>query len=255
MFIRSLFITCSQALVLTVLMLSILSISLAQVRTSSSYRLESDSINFGGGLSSSTSYSLESTAGEIATGPSDSASYKLRAGYQQMQEVFLSMTDAAAVVMAPAIGGLTGGVANGSTSVSVLTDSPAGYQLSIKAGSAPAMQKSPDTIADYVSLASPEADLNFSTSATDAHFGFSPEGGDIILRFKDNGAACGVGALDTTLSCWDGLSTSNMIIAQGGPNQPTGATTTINFRVGVGSSAPVIAGSYIATTTLTAIPL
>lgn len=252
---RSFYTTCSQALVLTVLILSILSITFAQVRTSSSYRLESDSINFGGGLASSTSYSLESTAGEIATGPSDSTSYKLRAGYQQMQEVFLSMTDASAVVMTPAIGGLTGGTANGSTSVSILTDSPSGYQLSIKAGSAPAMQKAPDTIADYVASSSPNADFNFITLASNAHFGFSPEGSDIVIRFKDNGSACGVGTSDTSLSCWDGLSTTNKLIAQGGPNQPSGATTTINFRVGVGSSASVTSGDYVATTTLTAIPL
>jgi hypothetical protein len=253
--------TCSfyktflQAVVLTILILSIISVSFAQVRTSSSYRLESDSVNFAGGLSSSTNFSLESTAGEVATGPSDSATYQLRAGYQQMQEVFLSMTDALALSMAPAIGGLTGGVSNGSTSVSVLTDSPAGYQLSIQASAAPAMRKGTDTIADYVALAAPAADFTFTTAATNAHFGFSPQGSDVVLAFRDNGAACGVGALDTALACWRGLATSNILIAQGGPNQPTGATTTINFRVGVGASAPVIAGQYIATTTLTALPL
>jgi hypothetical protein len=253
--------TCSfyktflQAIVLTILILSIISVSFAQVRTSSSYRLESDSINFGGGLSSSTNFSLESTAGEISTGPSGSATYQLRAGYQQMQEVFLSMTDAASVIMSPAIGGLTGGISNGSTSVSVLTDNPAGYQLSIQAESAPAMRKGVDTIDDYVAVAAPAADLAFSTTANDAHFGFSPEGSDIVLRFKDNGSVCGVGALDTILSCWEGLSVTNKLIAEGGPNQPTGATTTINFKVEVGASAPVIAGDYVATTTLTAIPL
>lgn len=255
MITRSFYKTFLEAIVLTALIVSIVSVSVAQVRTSSSYRLESDSVNFGGGLASSTNFSLESTAGEIATGPSDSTTYRLRAGYQQMQEVFLSMTDAAAVIMSPAIGGLTGGTANGSTSVSVLTDSPAGYQLSIQAEAAPALRKGVDTIADYVALAAPAADINFNTAATNAHFGFSPEGSDVVLQFRDNTTACGVGVLSTTLTCWEGLSTTNKLIAQGGPNQPGGATTTINFRVGIGSSAPVIAGSYVATTTLTALPL
>jgi hypothetical protein len=252
---RSFLTIFTQAFVLTALLLSILAVSAAQVRTSSSYRLESDSINFGGGQSSSTNYELESTAGEIATGPSDSPTYKLKAGYQQMQEVFISLTDATDVVMAPTIGGLTGGVSNGSTSVSVLTDSPSGYQLSIKAESAPAMVKGVDSITDYVPVASPAADYNFTTGSNDVHFGFSPEGADIVTYFRNSGTTCGTGAVDDTLSCWVGLSTSEIIIAQGSANQPTGATTTLNFRVGIGGGVPVLAGDYIATTTLTAIPL
>lgn len=244
-----------QTTILTVLVLSTLAISGAQVRTSPSYQLQSDSVNFGGGLGTSTSYTLESTGGEVATGPSDSTTYSLRAGYQQMQEVFLSLSGGSDVVMAPAIGGLTGGVSNGSTSVSVLTDSPSGYALTIQAESSPAMQDGVNTIADYVAVASPAADFLFNTSSTNAHFGFSPAGPDIILRYTNDGGACGVGAFKTSLVCWDGLATTDTLIAQGLANQPSGATTTINFRVGVGSSAGVIAGTYIATTTITAIPL
>lgn len=240
---------------LTLLIVSSLTVSLAQVRTSPSYQLQSDSINFGGGLATSSAYNLESTAGEIATGESTSTTYSLRAGYQQMQEVFLSMTTAPNVIMSPALGGLTGGTANGSTSVVVLTDSPSGYQLTIAAESAPALQKGIDIIADYVPDASPNADYSFVTTGSDAHFGFSPEGPDVATQFRDNGALCGVGSLDTTLACWDGLSTTDTLIALGSGNQPLGATTTVNFRVGIGSAAGVLAGTYVATTTLTAIPL
>jgi hypothetical protein len=247
--------TIAQASILTAVAVGILAITQAQVRTSPSYQLQSDSINFGGGLSSSTNYSLESTAGEVATGDGGSATYRLRAGYQQMQEVYLSMTEAADVVMSPSLGGLTGGTSNGSTSVLVLTDSPSGYQLTILAESSPAMRKGFDTIADYVASSSPAADFAFTATATQAHFGFSPQGSDIVSFFKDNGTSCGVGSLDTALSCWKGLTTSEVVIAQGDNNQPSGATTTINFRVGIGANAGVIAGSYIATTTLTAIPL
>lgn len=252
---RSFYTLFIETVLLTILCISVLSVSVAQVRTSPTYQLQSDSINFGGGLSTSTNYSLESTAGEVASGDSDSSSYRLRAGYQQMQEVFLSITDASDVTLLPAIGGLTGGTSNGSTSVVVLTDSPSGYELTISAESSPAMQNDSYSIADYVSTVDPAADFSFVTTASDAQFGFSPEGDDIVVAFKDNGGTCGVGGLDTILSCWQGLSTSEIVIAQGASNQPSGATTTLNFRVGVGSSAGVILGTYIATTTLTAIPL
>jgi hypothetical protein len=45
-------------------------------------------------------------------------------------------------------------------------------------------------------------------------------------------------------------------VAQGsGSNHPSGATTTLNFRVGVGSGSGALDGLYTATTTLTALPL
>ncbi len=225
---------------------------------SSSYQIQSDSVNFGGGLSSSTNYSLESTAGEIATGPSNSATFSLRAGYQQMQEVYISLTGASAVVMSPSIPGVSGGTANGSTTVTVTTDSPSGYQLTISAESSPAMQKGGDTILDYTPSAPSEPDFSFTTTSVDAHFGYSPEGVDIVQRFLDNGTdTCNTGASEeTSLSCWDGLSTSNVTIASDtNANHPNGATTTINFRVGIGGSVVQAPGTYIATTTLTALSL
>jgi hypothetical protein len=255
MFFRSFTFAGINALALTSLIFLFLNVVGAEVRSSPSYQLQSDSINFAGGLSSSSNYLLESTAGEVATGDSESTSYKLRAGYQQMQEVFISMTAPDPVVMTPNILGITGGTANGSTSVSVLTDSSGGYELTISAESAPAMQKGGDTIADYVPVANPDPDFSFLTSPTTAHFGFSPEGPDIDNRFRDDGLLCNASTGDTALACWDGLGTSNKVIARGAANQPNGATTTLNFRLVVGGSIVVPAGDYFATTTLTALPL
>ncbi len=247
--------TFFRSLFLTLLVLSLVSLSSAQVRTSTNYQLQSDSINFGGGLSSSTNYVSESTFGEVGTGRSSSATYRLRAGYQQMHEAYLAITGASNVALSPSIGGLSGGIANGSTSVNILTDSPSGYQLSIEASNAPAMQKGADVIDDYVSIADPNPDFSFVTGASDAHLGFSPEGPDIVSLFRDNGSSCGVSTSDASLSCWLGLSTTTRVIASGATNHPTGATTTVNFRVGIGGSAGVPAGTYVATTTLTAITL
>jgi hypothetical protein len=151
----------------------------AQVRQSTNYRLESDSVNFGGGFSTSTSYTLESTAGEVATGESTSTSYALKAGYQQMHEVYLAMTGATAVSMTPSIPGVSGGTANGSTTVTVTTDSASGYTLTIKASQSPAMTKDADSIADYVPVGA-APDYLFITDPPDAHLGYSPEGVDIV---------------------------------------------------------------------------
>lgn len=234
---------------------ALLNVSFAQVRSSGNYTIQSDSINVGGGLSSSTNYTQESTVGEVATGPSDSATYSLRAGYQQMQEVFLSLTAAGDVIMSPDLAGITGGTSNGSTTFTVVTDSPSGYQLLIEAENEAAMQRvGGGSIDDYNAGVDP--DFSFLTGSSDAHLGFTPEGADIAPAFRDDGGACGVGSLDTPLACWDGLSTTTQAIAVGaGANHPVGATTTVHFRVGIGSGAGVIAGVYIATTTVTALPL
>lgn len=242
--------------VLTIAVLLFLQSASAQVRTSTNYQLQSDSINFGGGFSSSTNYVQESTFGEVGTGESSSSNYQLKAGYQQMVTAYISISDVADVVMSPNIPGLGGGSANGSTSVVVITDNPGGYSLTIETENDPAMQKGADTIADYVpSGAVP--DFSFDTGVSDAHFGFTPEGDDIVQRYlNDAGDVCGAGATDDPLACWDGLSTAaEQIASDTNANQPDGATTTIYFRVGVGSGVAIPPGDYIATTTLTAITL
>jgi hypothetical protein len=230
-------------------------LGLAQVATSTNYQLQSDSTNFGGGLSTSTNYLQESTFGEVATGVGTSTNYNLYGGYQQMQEVYLSMSAPANVDMSPDISGLTGGTSNGSTTVTVTTDGPAGYSLNLESQNDPAMQNGIYTIDDYNEGV--DTDYSFVVTPGVASFGFSPAGVDITQAFLNNGSSlCGVGALDDPLACWAGLSTLGTTIAEaGGSNHPAGATTTIYFRVGIGNGAGIISGIYTATTTLTALPL
>jgi hypothetical protein len=230
-------------------------LGLAQVATSTNYQLQSDSVNFGGGLSTSTNYIQESTFGELATGNGTSTNYNLYGGYQQMQEVYLSMSSPSNVDLLPNLAGLTGGTSNGSTTVTVTTDGPAGYSLSLESQTDPAMQNGIYSIDDYDEGI--DADYSFAVTGGVAHFGFSPSGVDIPQAFKNNGSSlCGVGSLDDSLACWAGLTTLGTTIAQAnGSNHPDGATTTIYFRVGIGSGAGVETGIYTATTTLTALPL
>lgn len=251
---REFFFTTITSVLLTVSLFLGLPHVMAQVMGSTNYRIQSDSVNLGGGLGTSTSYRLESTAGEVGTGELTGTTYSLKAGYQQMQEVYIALTAASSVLLSPSIPGISGGISNGSTTVTVTTDSPSGYTLTILASQNPAMQKGADTIANYTPAGAP--DYTFVTNPADAHLGYSPSGVDIVARFKDNGVSCNTGSGDTLLACWDGLSTSPVTVAQRtSPNQPLGSTTTVFFRVGVGGSVFKASGTYTATTTLTALPL
>ncbi len=227
----------------------------AQVMQSATYRIQSDSINVGGLYSSSANYKLEDTTGEIATGYATSTNFGLSAGYQSMQETYLALSVADNVTLSPSLGGISGGESTASTTLTTITDSPAGYQMTITASSSPAMQSGANTIFDFVPSGS-NPDYVFSTASTLAHLAFSPEGTDIATRFKDNGVSCNTGSGDTTLACWDGLSTSPTIIAlRTSANHPNGIATRIRFKVGIGSSVSQLEGLYTATTTVTVISL
>ncbi len=65
----------------------------AYVAAGTNYRLQFDSINFGGGLSEGTNYAQENTFGEVGTGDLSGTSYNAKVGYQQ--------SSAAAVVVPP----------------------------------------------------------------------------------------------------------------------------------------------------------
>lgn len=252
---RDTIVTTLCAFIFTPVVLLCISISTAQTMQSSSYRIESDSINFGGGLSSSTNYTLESSAGEIATGESGSTNFNIKAGYQQMTTSYIALSSPSPVIMTPSLSGITGGESNGSTTVTVTTDNSAGYSLTISASQSPALRSGGNTIADYSPAGVP--DFIFTTLPADAHFGYSPSGTDVPARFLDDGAStCGIGSFETGLACWDGLDTVEESIAhRASANTPAGSTTTVYFRVGIGSGTVVTAGTYTATTTLTALAL
>lgn len=226
----------------------------AQPMSSGTYKIQSDSINFGGTRSTSTTYRIEDTAGEIATGDSQSASYKMHAGYQQMGEVYLSVVPPTSLVM-PTLGGLTGGQVSSSTSFTVTTDDMAGYYATLQASSSPAMVSGVESIPDY-SPAGASPDFTWSVSSSGAAFGYTVSGSDIASSFKDNGLVCGIGSGDTVDTCWRGLAASSVTINnRTSANHPTGTVTTIKFRTELGSSHLQPSGTYTATSTLTVIPM
>ena len=223
--------------------------------SSSNYSIERDSINFGGGLSDSPNYIQESTFGEIATGPSESLSYKLLAGYQQMDDVFLSLSSSGNVTLLPAIDGIVGGTADGSSTVTVTTDNSAGYALYIRASSSPALVSGSNSFTDYTPTGA-DPDFVFSIAISSSAFAFTPEGSDIVAKYRDDSSVCNAGVNVTAERCWLGLTTGNELISQSfSPNYPAGAITTLRFRAESGSSNTQPAGTYIATTTVRAIAL
>ena len=248
-FLRSLFSTIFTLLVAIGLVHSLA----AQVMSSGSYQIESDSINVGGGYSSSTNYQSESTVGEMATGESSSDSFALQAGFQQMQGSYISLTGVASVELSPSIGGVVGGVANASNTLTVVTDNAAGYSLTFESQSAPTLQSGADSIADYTPIAA--ADISFIFGSDDAVFGISPTGVDVLPKFLDDSSLCGSGT-SKPATCWIGSSTTAQeLVRATNSNQPTGATTTIYYRVGIGGGVNQTPGSYTGTTTITALPL
>lgn len=242
---------------LIVLALGVPLLAFAQVRSSSNYQILFDSMNSGGGLGTSSNYLVESTLGEQASGDSTSTLYTVRGGYQQASESIgggsISISAGSDVALS-SISGLAGGESKATTSWTVTTDNASGYILHIEATSTPALRGTGGaSFADYTPTGA-APDFVFTVGASEAEFGFSPEGSHIVQRFKDNGSACDTGSSDATDRCYDALSTTPTTIASSGsPNNPTGTPTTVRFAAGVGASKIQDSGAYVATIVVTAI--
>lgn len=227
----------------------------AYVASSTNYRLQEDSVNMGGGLSTSTSYRTESTLGEPGAGTSSSATYRIKAGYQQMQETYLALTVPGNLSLSPDIPTTGGGSANASGAWTVLTDNAAGYTMTLRSSASPALTSGGNNFADYTP-AGADPDYAWGVGAATSEFGFTAEGTDIVQKFKDNGVVCNAGSNDTTSACWKALATSAEEIARRtSGSHPSGTQTTIRFRAESGASHTQVSGSYSASVTLTVLPL
>ena len=222
---------------------------------SSTYKIQSDSVNFGGATSSSTTYTLDDTLGEVSTGDSNSANYYMHAGYWQMQEGYIAITTPSDLVMS-SMGGLSGGSSEGTMSWVVTTDNVAGYSMSVASNTTPAMKSTLDSLADYVP-AGANPDYDFTNASNSSSFGFSPEGTETISRFKNNSSGiCNTGTLETTGKCWDGFSTTPKVVAGSSTsNHPSGATATLRLRAESGANHIQTSGVYSVTLVATAISL
>ncbi len=240
----------------------------AFVMGSGSYRIQQDSVNFGGTEdSTSASYKVRDTAGEIATGPSSSAFYNLYAGYRQMDEVYISISSPSDCVLSPNLGGVGGGISNCFAVWTITTDSPSGFTASLTAtttgtdGSGYVMKGNSinDYIANYTEGAYNVPDYEWSVTNA-AEFGYTAtttDSGDLAQAFLNNGGnPCNTGSTMTNDTCWIAASsTSRQLINRASPAL-SGANLSVHFRVQINNRAPAVTqGTYVATTTVTALTL
>lgn len=240
---------------LALLFFALSSVSAAAQMGSNSYKIPVDSLNVGGQESSSGLYKQIDTLGELGTGDIASGTYRIHAGFLGKQPTYIAITSNGSVTMAPDIGGVSGGTGTGTMSWTVTTDSQSGYKMEIRSNTTPSLRSANGDFNDYTPAGS-DPDYNWSVASADSEFGFTPEGADIVQRYKDNGSACNTGSLDTANRCWDTLTTSNKVIAQTtNGNHPIGTLTTVKIQAESGSAHIQPNGSYTATVLVTAVPL
>ena len=247
------------------LLISILNISIlvvtgiapvfAYVMESSNYRIQSDSLNVGGARQTSTTYILEDTIGEIATGPSDSTTYKLKAGYQQMQESYISLASPGNINMGSGTISLSQDDVLGTGSAwTVKTDNPAGYILTFKTDQSNCMDSGTDQFTDYTeaSAGTPDAWL---VDAANYEFGFSVYGNDVSTAKWGDSTSCGSGSTPDGILKWMGFTSTTAITVATSGNRTTtsGTETTICVGAQQGSNVYAPDGNYTADITATVV--
>ncbi|HBM45704.1 MAG: hypothetical protein UT05_C0008G0041 [Parcubacteria group bacterium GW2011_GWF2_38_76] len=197
----------------------------AYVASSTNFIIESDVISYTGGLSTSTNFSVQDSISDGLIGEGNSTSYTIDAGPLPMRESTLSVSVPADLILTGTITSLRGGTAEGSVSVTVITDNPGGYQLKLSGTSLSSGSNSFDSFSGPAS---------WSVADGTSAFGFS-----------------------TDSSTWNGIdSTARVVVTENSNNQPSGTATIINFKAEskkINQAQP--AGSYSSSITLTALPL
>ena len=168
-------------------------------------------------------------------------------------------TSAPNVSMTPSLGGITGGTSHGTTTVVVLTNDSAGYTMTIKASTSPAMEgiSQGDTIADYTPATAGVPDYTHSVP-TGEEFGYTftaSTSADLAQKFLDNGSTtCNTGSADGTNTCWYGFSTTaTSTIVRNTETGASGSTSSMVFKLTINSSTGFVTeDTYNATATLTA---
>lgn len=181
---------------------------------------------------------------------------------QQINTETSFTSDPQNVAMDTAIGGITGGSSQGTSTFAVQTNNPAGYNVTISFADDPAMQAtgSAASIPDY-SQTTPDWSFVENAAGGSAAFAYAvhaASAGEIATAFEDDGSStCGSGGNNTyptaSQGCWVSPSTGNVTILSSSGITSGPATSSVLFRVHVPASPSpgVEAGGYVATATLT----
>lgn len=165
----------------------------------------------------------------------------------------MSLTCTSSVAMS-AISGLTGGTSISPTDCNVKTNNANGYLLYVKASSTPAMVNNASTSIYFDDYRTSTPEYTWTNSSASSSFGISVSSTDVVVAFKNTGAACGSGSISSYLNCFRSLATSNINIAsKSSPTAYDGVTSTIAFKAEIGSTRNQPTGSYTAGITVTAV--
>ena len=210
---------------------------------SNNYKIEKDSINFGGtDNGQSDSYKLSDTMGEIGTGESDSANYTMKAGYRQVVDPSLSFAVSAVdldfgtmdtnIRYTTASGGAAAEPANGSPSVLTLsTNADNGAEITIRSANAGLNRSAPSS--NTISATGPSTVAGGSESY--APYAKNASGLTIPAGFQTGGT--------TAVTTSDQTFITVAAPVSGG---------TVDFLAKAGISGSTLAGSYSDTVTLVA---
>lgn len=163
--------------------------------------------------------------------------------------------------LSPALSGITGGTANGSSQMAVRTNNAAGYSMTITATSSAGMigATTASTVAAFIPTTAGVPEYNITAPSNGSAFGYTvnaSSSSDVDQSFLDSASTCNQGGgSPSNDQCWlNASTTAETIIDRSSPTPASGATTTIFFRaiIDANPSPAIPSDSYYATTTVTA---
>lgn len=225
----------------------------AYVMKSDTYRIQSDSINIGGRPQSSTNYLSEDTIGEVATSESGSSNYKIKAGYQAMQEVYISLSSPGNINMGNINLSQNTSIGTGNA-WNVKTDDPAGYILALKADHSNVLKdgSTNEVFADYTEATSGTPET-WSVGSGAYEFGFSVYGDNVSTATWGSDASCGSGSVPSTNLKYMGFKSITAVTAASSSSRTsTSGTNTVFCVAAEQNSIYAPSGNYTADITATA---
>ncbi|TAN34266.1 hypothetical protein EPN28_00240 [Patescibacteria group bacterium] len=183
--------------VLLIILCLIFPFRVLALMSSTNYTIFADSFDSGGGYSVSGTYALEDTFGEIP-GIISSSTYTIRGGYQAMDWDYIGLSFSSSSLNLGVAS--TTAVKSASTTVTVTTDHPDGYDLTVSAESGTSLT---DVSDGAVTIGVEE--YGVAVSGSNASFA------------NDRGIAAGLNLASTTQSV-------------------TGVTTTLTFKAAISGS-------------------